>query len=65
MASDPVLVRIELNFRTNEDEDAEALGDRIREAVSSIVGRESLEDFRLRTLPLVEPKGKGGLRAVD
>ncbi len=63
MASDPVLVRIELNFRSTEDEDADALGDRIREAVSSIVGREALEDFRLRTLPLVEPKGKGGLRS--
>ena len=65
MASDPVLVRVELNFRSTEDESAEALGDRIREAVASIVGREALEDFRVRSLPLVERKSKGGLRPVD
>jgi len=60
-----MLVRVELSFRTTEDESAEALGDRIRESVASIVGREALEDFRVRTLPLVERKGKGGLRSVD
>lgn len=65
MASDPVLIRVELSFRSTEDEDADALGDRIRESVASIVGRESLDEFRVRTLPLVERKGKGGLRPVD
>lgn len=52
MANDPVLARVELAFRTTDD--ARALGDRIREAVALIVGREALEEFRLRTLPLSE-----------
>lgn len=56
MASDPVLARVELTFRT--DEDPQALADRVRESVAQIVGRESLEEFRLRVLPLTEkPKG--------
>jgi hypothetical protein len=50
----PMLVRIELSFRTTSDEDPDAYGDRIEEAVRMIVGRESLEDFRVRTLPLGE-----------
>ena len=52
------LVRVELAFVT--DADAEQLGDRIREAVGQIVGRETLEEFRVRTLPLDErerPRG--------
>jgi hypothetical protein len=65
MASDPVLMKVELSFRSTEDENAEELGDRIREAVASIVGRQELEEFRVRTLPLVERKAKGGLRPVD
>jgi hypothetical protein len=48
------LVRVELAFVT--DEDAEALGDRIREAVALIVGRERLEEFRVRRLPLEPPR---------
>ena len=55
------LVRIELAFVTEED--AEQLGDRIRESVSTIVGRDALEEFRLKTLPL--GKRKDRLRPVD
>jgi hypothetical protein len=65
MTSDPMLVKIELTFKTTEDQDANAFGDRIREAVGMIVGREALEEFRVRTLPLTPPKAKGGLRPVD
>jgi len=55
------LIRIELGFRSQED--PEAVADRIKESVANIVGRESLEDFRVRTLPLGEkPKG---LHPVD
>lgn len=49
-----VLVTIELRFTT--DDDPEALGERIREATSMIVGRQELEDFRVRALPLTPPK---------
>jgi hypothetical protein len=55
------LVRIELSFVTEED--AEQLGDRVREAVASIVGRRELEEFRLKTMPL--DKRKDHLRPVD
>lgn len=54
MADEPVLVRIELTFKT--DADARALGDRIEESVRLIVGREALEEFRVRTLPLGQKK---------
>jgi hypothetical protein len=50
-----VLVTIELRFTT--DDDSEALGERIREATSLIVGRQALEDFRVRAMPLTQPKG--------
>jgi hypothetical protein len=62
---DPVLVRVELSFRTVERDDPGALGDRIREATAMIVGRDALEEFRVRTLPLTEPERRGGLRPVD
>jgi hypothetical protein len=62
MAADPVLVRVELAFRSTQDEDAEALGDRIRESVALIVGRRELEEFRVRVLPLARRKGP---RSVD
>ncbi len=52
--AEKVLVSIELRFTTEDDPDQ--LGDRVREAVSMVVGRESLEDFRLRVLPLTPPK---------
>ncbi len=50
-----VLVTIELRFTTEDD--PEQLGERVREATSLIVGRRSLEDFRVRVLPLAPPKG--------
>jgi hypothetical protein len=52
--AEKVLVSIELRFTTEDDPGQ--LGDRVREAVSMVVGRESLEDFRLRVLPLTPPK---------
>jgi hypothetical protein len=55
MPGEPVLVRIELTFKTGED--ARALGERIEESVRLIVGREALEEFRVRTLPLSQRKG--------
>ena len=48
MSSDPVLIRVELAFRSTEDQSPEELGDRIREAVNMIVGRPALEEFRAR-----------------
>ena len=49
-----VLVTIEMRF-TTEDE-PERLGERVREAAALIVGKDALEDFRLRVLPLAPPK---------
>ena len=54
---DPILVRVELVFRSTEDQNVEALGDRVREAVALIVGRRELEEFRVRVLPLTQKKG--------
>ncbi|HEX7463292.1 MAG TPA: hypothetical protein VF382_00115 [Actinomycetota bacterium] len=54
MSAEPVLVTIELRFRTTDD--PKQLGERIRESVAMIVGRESLEDLRVRVLPLAEKK---------
>ena len=56
MAAEPVLVTVELRFKTSED--PEQLGDRIRESVAMIVGQAALEEFRVRVLPLGEkPRG--------
>lgn len=52
--SDKVLVTIEMRFTTEEEPGQ--LGERVREAASLIVGKDSLEDFRLRVLPLAPPK---------
>ena len=57
MSAEPVLVTIELRFRTTDD--PEQLGERIRESVAMIVGRESLEELRVRVLPLTEKKPRG------
>jgi hypothetical protein len=55
------LIRVELSFVTEED--AEALGDRIRESVANIVGRQAIEEFRVRTMPLdVKPRS---LRSIE
>jgi len=53
--AEQVLVSVEIRFKTEDD--ARAVGDRIEEAVGQIVGRESLEEFRVRTLPLSRRKG--------
>ena len=60
--SEPLLVTIELRFKTSED--AESLGERIRESVRMIVGGDALEDFRLRALPLSPPQKDRHLRGV-
>ena len=52
MPGEPVLARVELTFRT--DEDPQALAERVRESTALIVGRDALEDFRVRVLPLTE-----------
>jgi hypothetical protein len=56
------LVRVELSFVTEQD--ADQLSQRIRESVALIVGREALEDFRIRTMPL-DPKRRDHLKPVD
>ena len=55
-----VLVQVELRFVTEED--PKGLADRIEDSVRTIVGREALEEFRTRSLPLKPPKR---LRPVD
>ncbi|MEX2421552.1 MAG: hypothetical protein WD670_06995 [Actinomycetota bacterium] len=57
-----VLVTIELRFAT--DDDPQQLGERVREAASLIVGRDALEDFRVRVMPLAPPTEPGKPRAV-
>ena len=48
--ADPILVTIELRFTTSDDPGQ--ISERIRESVRLIVGREALEEFRYRGLPL-------------
>ena len=55
------LIRVELSFVTEDN--AEALGDRIKESVANIVGRQAIEEFRVRSMPL-DPKQRP-LRSVD
>jgi hypothetical protein len=54
VAKEPVLVTIELRFVAEDD--PQQLADRVRESISMIVGRERLEDYRVRVLPLSRPK---------
>jgi hypothetical protein len=49
-----ILVTVELRFTTEDD--PKQLGERVREAVSMVVGREHLEEFRVRVMPLAPPK---------
>ena len=49
-----VLVTVELRFTTEDD--PKQFGERVREAVSMVVGREHLEEFRVRVMPLAPPK---------
>ncbi len=52
--SEEALVTIEIRVRTSED--PRQLGERVRESASMIVGRDALEEFRVRVLPLSEKK---------
>jgi acetylornithine deacetylase/succinyl-diaminopimelate desuccinylase-like protein len=64
MMAGETLVTVELRFVTGED--PAQLADRVRESVAAIVGKDALEEFRVKTLPLGGPKGeKGGLRPVE
>jgi hypothetical protein len=64
MSSPKRLITVELRFVTTDD--AEQLADRLRESVATIVGKDALEEFRVRTMPLERPKGeRGGLRPVE
>jgi hypothetical protein len=49
------LVRVELAFVTKQD--PAALAERIKESVALIVGRDALEEFRVRRLPLADRRG--------
>jgi hypothetical protein len=62
MTSRRTLVTVELRFIT--DEDPGQLADRMREAVATITGKDALEEFRVKTLPLDGPN-EGGLRPVE
>jgi hypothetical protein len=52
--ADKQLVTIELRFVTEGE--PEPIGDRVREAVAMIVGRDALEEYRVRAMPLAPPK---------
>jgi hypothetical protein len=49
-----VLVTVELRFTTEDD--PKQLGERVRESVAMVVGRDRLEEFRVRVMPLSAPK---------
>lgn len=49
-----VLVTVELRFTTEDD--PKQLGERVRESVAMVVGRDRLEEFRVRVMPLSTPK---------
>lgn len=57
-----MLIRVEIAFVSQDD--PESLGDRIKESVGMIVGRQAIEEFRVRSMPL-DPKKKDHLRPVD
>ena len=64
MMAGRTLVTVEIRFVT--DEDPGQLADRIRESVAIIVGKNALEEFRVRSMPLGGPKDeKGGLRPMQ
>jgi hypothetical protein len=58
------LVTVEIRFVTGEDPGP--LADRMRESIAIIVGKNALEEFRMKAIPLGGPKDeKGGLRPVE
>ena len=62
MTEKRTLVTVELRFVT--DEDPRQLAERIREAVATITGKDALEEFRVKSLPLDGPRPEG-LRPVE
>jgi hypothetical protein len=48
------LVTIEVRFVTEDDPNQ--LGDRVRESVAMIVGKDAVEEYRVRSMPLAPPK---------
>lgn len=57
--AEKLLVTVELRFTTEED--PKQLGERVRESVAMVVGRERLEEFRVRVVPLAPPKRPRGV----
>jgi hypothetical protein len=56
------LVTVEFRFVTSEE--PEQVADRLRESAAVIVGRDALEEFRVKTIPVEGPE-EGGLRPVE
>ena len=56
------LVTVEFRFVTSDE--PEQVADRLRESAAVIVGRDALEEFRVKTIP-VEGPDEGGLRPVE
>jgi len=54
------LITVELRFKTRDDPGQ--LADRIQEAAAMIVGRQELEEFRWRSMPLESKKDRRGER---
>jgi hypothetical protein len=57
------LVTVEFRFVTGDD--PQQIADRLREASAAIVGKGSLEEFRVKTIPVEGPDQTGGLRPVE
>jgi hypothetical protein len=56
------LVTVEFRFVTSEE--PQQIADRLRESAAAIVGKDALEEFRVKTIP-VEGPDEGGLRPVE
>lgn len=56
------LVTVEFRFVTGEE--PQQIADRLRESAAAIVGKDALEEFRVKTIP-VEGPDEGGLRPVE
>ena len=56
------LVTVEFRFVTSDE--PEQVADRLRESAAVIVGREALEEFRVKTIPVDGPEERG-LRPVE
>ena len=56
------LVTVEFRFVTSDE--PEQVADRLRESAAVIVGRDALEEFRVKTIPVDGPEERG-LRPVE